>query len=706
MTTTLISPGFRPTPDEARDFVRRRPLSLTEWCERRLKITDGPISDAGGGVPFSVDLFPPQAAVLDAIENPRFNVVVLMSAPQTFGKTLIAAEAPALHAIQQRRVSAMYVAATRELAVTQWRKKFKRAIDADPELAALVPENPDFAGTKDRRDFVNGTSLHMVGAESIGSLSGYTSPVIICDDCHAMPENIPGYGHPADYAESRSRAFPAESVTRIMLGTASTIESWLYRTLKGSTFYVPFVPCPGCGWYQMIEFERLCYDSADPVAAAEECWLRCAHEKCTHEIRFDELPEMLDAMLWVSMPEDADWISGGGGSADSADAEDVERAGPDLRQSAKSADAPCFRDAQKAGLRVYPETDRRTTRAGFWANALYWPHGMTWGEHAAEFVACVGDPDMLKTFYQNTLTRPWREPESEGDLTPEILGEHKTPGHAWRTVPDEVDLVTMSVDVHSSGLRCLYCEVLGWRLADGTNWLIDAGTIGLHGPRKTERLGEAERWARWGAAIDGGLADAYEMERHGWPHKGGVIRAGLVLVDGGHRKDRVGPFCWTRTDTGPVRGRKWWMIRGDGGERQIIERAGAGRVRVQSPKGGFPYLRIGTDTAKHRLRDMLGVPRDHPGYCHFYVDRDLAAYFRHLSSETAELVRTPSGGQKMKWVLRAKGGANHWLDCRVYNIAAALLCGVRFVGEPGPDRVVRTNWFAQQKRRGRRPVPR
>lgn len=654
MKALLPKPPFHPTEAERRNFGVRPEVSLSAWSEQHVRITEGPLVEGAGSIPWSPETFALQRAVMESIEDGRWSRTIGMTAPQAFGKTQCAAVPVLLYALAYRRVSTFYVAANAQLAVTQWRKKIEPAMKADPLLAQLFYANPDFGGTKERRDFTNGTSLHMTGSESVGSLSGFTAPVGICDDVQAYPDNLVRFGHPADYATSRTEAFPSESVTLVFMGTAGTVEDWLWRSLNSSTFYCPFVPCPRCQTYQLIEFERMVFDTEDPQAAVADTWMRCANPDCTHHIVFDELPAMLGQHLWVSMPPDAQWITKPPESGVRIDLEAAE---------------------------VYPDTARNTNEAGFWCNAFYWPLGKTWGDRAAEWIGLRGDPDKEKTWQQNIVVRPWEEPELDEDrLTPELVAEHKTDGHHHQTVPAEADTVTITCDVHA---RFLYYIVRAWRRRDGETWLVDAGSLGVHGPEKGERLSETEQEVRVGAAIQEALNDLWDMEHKGWPHGSSIIHARYVIIDGGYRPDAVGPFCM-RAGLG-----KWRMIKGEAGKRPILP------PKVSRPQRGYPMWFIGVDPAKHKLRDLMSIPRGRPGYWHAYSDKDLASYDRHMASERWEARTNTKGQDVMSWCKVKNAGPNHWWDCETYGIAAAMMADVRLLGEPEPAKP-RTDYFAKQ----------
>ncbi len=611
-------------------------LSISEWARMHVRITEGPlVGDSGEPVRWSPESFPPQVGIMDAIDDQRWSRVFIIGPPQASGKTQAAALPPLLHAIHHRRVSAAYVGANLNLATTQWAKKIKPAIEANGDLAQLIFENTDMGGTRVRRDFTNGTSLHCAGADSVGALSGFTAPVVVCDDVQGYPATLPGFGHPVDVAFARTESFPKEAVTLIGIGTAGTVDDYLWRAVKDSAYFVPLVPCLGCGVYQMLTWDRLIFDESSPAAAVASAWLECVNDDCSHEITFSELPAMLRGHRWVSVPAGEDWVN-------------VEP------------------DRYPENPRVYPYTDRSTDVAGFWLNALYWTLGKTWGDRAAEWLGRKGNPDRVKDHRQTVRVIPWQEPEEdERALTAEAIAAHQFKGHRYLTVPAAADLVTLTADVHDA---FIYYIVRAWRKECGTSWLVDAGTLGVHGPKKEEKLGQREKAARVGHAIREALEDLHKMEAEGWVEadSDARINAAICLVDGGYRPDAVGQFCLARRQE--LGWRKWVMLKGDSDGDIWTGKA-------TKNQRGHPFYRTNVSEGKHVLRELLAVPRDKPGAWHTYADRDLEAYHRHLISEHFITVRR-AGKDKKIWEKRDEGGPNHWLDCEVYQIPTAIVCDI------------------------------
>jgi hypothetical protein len=667
-------PPFPFVDESDLDLLRpREEISLLDWTERHVLVTEGPLVPGGAEpIPWNSDLFPLQRTIVEAIDDKRWARVYLMTAPQAFGKTQCAALPTLLYALRYREVSVLYCAANLNLAVTQWRRKIEPAMRAEPTLAALIHENPDKGGRTTRRDFTNETSLHCAGADSVGALSGFTVPVVICDDLQAYPASLPGFGSPADMAFDRSGAYPSEQVTHIGIGTAGAVDDYLWRSMAASALFCPFVPCLTCGTYQLLEFNRLQFDQENVEAARADTWLACAEPDCSHHITFDELPEMLGEHLWVSCPSDADWIT------------------------KPTEGGVLLADVRAAS--VYPDTRRNTSHAGFWCNALYWSLGMTWGERAVEWLGCKGDPTAEQDHQQNVRVVPWQEPEiDEEKLTEEEVLSHIAPGYPAGTVPVDADCVTCTNDVHAG---YVWYIIRAWQKSTGTSWLVDMGTEGR--PIRNVQ-DEADRRARRAATIPAAL-DAVDAKcRVGWerikPDGEIVGRIGLTLglIDRGFEPDIIGGW-WLRHHGGV-----WHLIRG-------LEAGKEGSLWPRKPQRdprGRPYRKVAVNAAKHAVRRCMRVPVGEPGHWHMPASglhaNTQRAYARHMASERFDKTRpTPA------WVKITPGVANHAWDDEAYQICAAVACGVKL---PGAEQLItkaepRTDYFKKQvgrrSSRGRR----
>ncbi len=651
----------------SQSFEDRPPRAVAEWASEHLRLVDGPVVGKGGAaVNWTPDKYPLQMGPLRAVDDKRWAKVILMTCPQAFGKSKSLAEPVLGHAIQHRRVNAVYVAASAALANTLWKDKISRAWRAHPELAKLFFERDDEGGDRLARRFTNGKTLYTTGSESAGELSAKTAPVIVCDDVQAYG-TLPKLGHPADYAQRRADSFPATDRTIVNIGTATRADDYLYRQLLQSAFFLPFVPCLECGTYQLIEWGRMQFPADDPNGAKRETWMRCANKKCSHRITFDELPLMLPRHQWVSTPAGSDWVLD---PAEGGQTVDV-----------KACD-------------LYPATSRNTNVAGFWANALYWPWGLSWGEHAAEWISRAGNPEMVMDFSQHILALPFVDPEEEevGErLELSDVYAHVTTAHKWGFFPEGADLLIGTADIQAGYLWYL---VMAWSKATGSSWILECGKFGRKLADDTPDDKRAKT-AFWKAGISKSLDALWHKDSEGWEvlGTGGEIKGKRScdrwVIDCGFMREIVHTHCRMRNGATAT---KWLAAEGS----QV---SAYGKTPVwpnkatREAKTGRLYWEINTNRAKVILRDILAIPVGTAG-CH-HIPSDMPDYMRtvwakHLSAEVFD-------ESKGTW---KKLTENHLLDCAAEQVCCAIGMGVNMGGvQPtlAPKVVTMSDWFKARR---------
>lgn len=643
-------------------------LTTAQWSERYRRVTQGPmVGRSGTAVRWSNATFPLQLAIMDAIDSPRWPTVAVMGPPQAGGKTDCAAVNPILKAIHQDHRDCLYMSANADKAYDQWAKKFESAIIASPDLACLRSEYRDDTGTKRRRDFVTGPSLFFAGAESIANLSGSTIPVVVCDDVQAMPPKIGALGHPVDVAFTRTGSLSEDQCVKVLLGTAGTVDDYLFRVLQTSTFYRPYLPCLTCGTYQLIDFERFTFDRDDPVAAAADAYMRCANDDCDHPIRDTELPEMLRRFVWVGRGQ----------------------------------------TVEKVGVRATPSVSGdlpRTRVAGYWWNAFYWPF-VRWGQHCAAWVECAGDPDRAKNFQQHILVQPWEEKDENADaLRPEDVTGQAVATHHWRTVPDTAGVargagtVIVTTDVQAGYLWYL---VEAWSKPTGTAWFVEAGRFGsTTGATAAEIADRRQRVQAWMRLVSKALGDLWAKIDQGWPivtaagEVVGTAKAARVLVDCGFLREVVQNFCKLRNGGAWVG--TWLPVEGSTAKAASAMPIWPGLNRsVREKKSGRRYFECNTNRAKLYVRDLLAVPAGQGGS--LVLPGDMPAFVsdafsKHLCAEEWQ-------ADKGAW--KQVSGANHLLDCQGMQICGAICEGVKLGRETQDEATpaVVTDWFRRSERK-------
>lgn len=283
----------------------------------------------------------------------------------------------------------------------------------------------------------------------------------------------------------------------------------------------------------------------------------------------------------------------------------------------------------------------------------------TWADMAIEFEACRGDQNQLKGWTMLTRGAPFELRGSTPDF--ERLMELREQHWGGQIMPVGPVVITLGVDVQGDGL---FLE----RVGHGENaetWSLDHRFL----PGPTDVAGE-------GAWAD---LEAYARQLITFPG-GRTFPVDQVCVDAGYNTAAAEAFCRSRPNRLPVFGRSGWTRPVLGrGENLKYERQGsrtgqaskksedkAYLVGVDGVKLAFyGYLRSTIRAAKEEAEGVMTTPR---GLCHFsHETKD--DWFEQITAEAIGVV-VVNGYPRKAWK-PLPGRENHYLDCRVYNYAAA-----------------------------------
>lgn len=292
-----------------------------------------------------------------------------------------------------------------------------------------------------------------------------------------------------------------------------------------------------------------------------------------------------------------------------------------------------------------------------------------WDEIAKEFLAAGDDPEKLKPFYNLMLGLPF---EVRGDAPDHAALFARREDYRMGHIPPGALLVTCFADVQ---MRGIYVEVLA-HAPDQQSWVIYA-----------DYLDGATTQCDQGAFT--ALTELYRRE---WPDGfGNRRRIDEFGVDSGYHTDAV--YEWTRRHPGTK------ALKGEDGWNRVplspardVDVNYAGRTI----KGGAKLRLVGTWPLKSKFYIYVALQAIEqgsaiihpPGYCHFgqFLDE---SYFKQITSEFLEEVNY-RGRPRKQWS-RVAGRENHWLDCRVGNIALANAYFASFTAD---------DWAARAKERG------
>lgn len=364
---------------------------------------------------FIMDLFDP--------DNPA-EWIILRFCTQS-GKTEALINA-VLYYMRQYPRPMVFVQPTEQAAADFSEQRIADAIRSSPEIRKLVTDqhSKDETGRKGKdsvftKSFPGGSLF--IGPATKTFLASKPAGVVVIDELHNMPRELPGEGSPLSIVEHRTQNFLDRK-----LGAASTaadeddcpITDLYERTNK----CVYEVPCLECGTYQPLNFRKvpgvlggMVWPDGAPHEAKYEC------SSCGHHIPQSDRPAMLAAGRWTA-----------------------------------------------TAVAKLPNS------VGCTLSALYSPW-VSWGKLAAKFCEALHDPVIMRDFVTLDLAEPWTHKSGEV-LDAHELDSRREPGFGAGEpveVPGWVQVLTSFADVQQDRIEL---SVWGWSASNAGcligHWLL------------------------------------------------------------------------------------------------------------------------------------------------------------------------------------------------------------------------------------------
>jgi phage terminase large subunit GpA-like protein len=242
-------------------------LTVSEWADRYRRLSGKAAAEPG---PWRTERTPYLREVMDAL-SPSSPVerVVLMSGSQ-IGKTECGNNWVG-YMIHKSPGPMMVVQPTVEMAKRNSKQRIDPLIEESDVLRQLVksPRSRDSGNTVLSKEFPGGM-LVMTGANSAVGLRSMAVRYLFLDEIDAYPGDVDGEGDPINLAFARTRTFSRRKVfmcsTPLITGL-SRIEA-AFAESDQRRFWVP---CPHCGEFQVLKFERLRWPKGEPQKAAYHC---------------------------------------------------------------------------------------------------------------------------------------------------------------------------------------------------------------------------------------------------------------------------------------------------------------------------------------------------------------------------------------------------------------------------------------------------
>lgn len=653
-----------------RGLARPERLSGSEWSQRHRQIADKYAAQKG---PWRNDKVPYLAEVMDCLADPAVRKVAVMKAEQVGGTEALSNFV--LRAVHQDPGPLMWLWPTEDVARVFCTERFTPTIKA---CRALAEEFTD------RRQDVKTLQLAMgrmtidfVGSNSPSAIESFPRRYVLIDELDRCPRYI------VDAVIGRTTTYTGREKV-LLNGRPENEDEGIDAEYKLGDQREFMVPCPRCGVYHARKWSGVKWEGgadADPEVVAVSAWFRCP--ACDGTIHAHENLWQLRRGVWCPRG-----------------------------QTVTEYELTSQGIGEVAVGRLVGEKERANAFPSFFIRGLLNPFVPNpYGFVAKEFVKNKGAA--TREWSTRRLGEAYTDNASfkmkAGELYSLCISIEDRCGEGYRLgVAPYIDAnrgvlgLTAGCDVQNDRI---YVEVVGWGAGGEESWLVDVAAL----PRQ-RKDGLVNLWPyllrKWpvvnlasgqvmrelgiaAAGVDSGTftREIYEQTRLRqwcrWPREGGgFVHGPQVWATKGHfvQQDAKGAtklfeWSWPETDPPP-------------GMRRFPGKTGAGLLvmglHMWKTDIGDELVN-GLVAMRQRERIAAGLPikdGELPSRKRWHFpDADSLPedYFEQLTAEEC-VTRFDSGHQKKMWRMKKGRDDNHYLDCRVINMAIASARGVRNLG--------------------------
>jgi len=683
----------------AREFAVPPKVRPYEWAAEHRRIAEG----TGPNDRYDPSLTPYACMVLDFIDHPEVELVNLPWATQ-LSKTETGINAT-LYWASELGQAIGYVLPGIDRVRKECKKRIRPAVRMCAPLAGRMTGRDEDESSQ-LLSFLGGASISFYSTGAVSAARGESKPKWAFDEVDA-----PGFDMAiVEESLQRQKAWARAEMCKLFMSSPGDEGTGtdLIASECGSVFRF-HVPCPHCGTYQVLVFDRGEYglkwtkseshiDRVDVARESAHYVCKCAACRASDSkgrIENHHKPWMLMMGVWV---QDGEAIDSDGSVLSTRTMSHAEQWKHSLARRTYSemrgeGDEVCEL-AARLGVRVI-EGPGLSSRVVFYLSSLYSPFpGATFGLMAADF-AKTGK--MTKKFCTDWLGEAWRRPGNR--IEPSALIETMPEAgddlyYELGTVPPWAIALTMAADLQRD--RAIV-TVRGWGTGGKMSCLVWAGeidtTMGLD-------LVELDALVGWRFPVWG--KPGTEPMR---------IKAFTVDSGDGERVDEV--YRWVLRHEKALKAERRFIhsLKGSS-SKAMASMVAVKRLETGTRKGmvsklakGVPHFEVNTNMAKHSLYAVLGLGIDgeislesNTDSSQRYVwpgrwdagntDAHLAgatrrfgveAYFDQLTGEEYALIESRTAAPRREWRV-IRGRQNHVLDAEVYQVAQAAAHRIETLG--------------------------
>ena len=278
--------------------VPRPRLSVSAWADAYRRIAPGTSPEPG---PWRTDRVPYLRGIMDALNDPNVETVVVMMASQ-LGKTECMLNILG-YFVDQDPSPILLVLPTIEAVEGFSKERIETTFGATPALRGKLEQGKDGRSTSRksgqtiRLKMFPGGYLAMAGANAPAGLASRPIRVVLCDEVDRFPETAGTEGDPVKLARQRTSNFHNRKIVLVSTPTIdglSKIQDWHAQGDQRQFL----VPCPLCGTMQWLRWDHLKYKNEAGERDLEHCYYQCPH--CEQHIEERQKPAMIAAGQWVA----------------------------------------------------------------------------------------------------------------------------------------------------------------------------------------------------------------------------------------------------------------------------------------------------------------------------------------------------------------------------------------------------------------------
>lgn len=248
-------------------------LSVSEWSDMYRRLSSESSAEPGR---WRTDRAPYQRRIMDQVNNPEVETIVLMTSAQ-IGKTEIILNAIGYH-IDYDPAPIMIMQPTVEMAKTFSKTRLSPMLRDTPALRGRVADvkSRDSGNTILEKSFPGGVAV-MVGANSPAGLASRPIRILLADEVDRFPISAGTEGDPLSLAEKRTTTFMNRKKILVSTPTikgASRIE----KAYEDSSKERWGLECPSCKEYQPLKWGQIKFDyddEEDKIGSVDHVCIHC-----------------------------------------------------------------------------------------------------------------------------------------------------------------------------------------------------------------------------------------------------------------------------------------------------------------------------------------------------------------------------------------------------------------------------------------------